>query len=257
MKKIFSIIVVVFLMTMLTVSNALAQSADQLELGLSRDFGYGGFGNDIQGLFTMKINNPPANLVRVVFLIDSATIGEDTQPPFNLQFNTDSYSLGVHTLSAIGYTSDGKEINSNVIQAKFVPASAATGGLVKVVLPIFGLVLLIGAISVFLPIVLSKGKMSSLPLGAQRSYGVGGGAVCPKCGRPFPLRLWWINLGLSKIDRCPYCGKWSLVRPRSLTELRAAEAAELSAVQAGSPINAESEAEKLKKELDDSRYHDV
>jgi len=257
MKKILSIIVVVFLMTMLTVSYALAQSADQLELGLSKDFGYGGFGNDIQGLFSIKIHNPPASLVRVVFLIDTTTIGEDTQPPFSLQFNTDSYSLGEHTLSAMGYTSDGNEINSNVIQAKFVPANAATGGIVKIVLPIVGLVLLIGAISVFLPLVLSKGKLSSQPLGAQRNYGVGGGAVCPKCGRPFPLRLWWINLGLSKIDRCPYCGKWSLVRPRSLAELRAAEAAELSAVQAGTPITGESEAEKLKRELDDSRYHDT
>jgi DNA-directed RNA polymerase subunit RPC12/RpoP len=257
MKKILSILLIVFLLTMVTISNALAQSANQLELGLSKDFGYGGFGNDIQGLFSMKINDPPANLMRVVFLIDTTTIGEDIQPPFSLQFNTDSYPLGVHTLSAIGYTSDGKEINSNKIQAQFVPANAATGGLVKIVVPIFGLILLIGVISVFLPLMLSKGKTSSLPLGAQRNYGIGGGAICPKCGRPFPLRLWWINLGLSKFDRCPYCGKWSFVRPRSLAELRAAEAAEISAVQAGTPVTGESEAEKLKKELDDSRYHDT
>ncbi len=257
MKKLSSVLLIFCVLTLATISHAYAQSDEELKLGLSRDFGYGGFGNDIQGLFTMKIINPPANITRVVFFIDTTSMGEDTSPPFSLQFNTDSYSLGLHTLNAIGYTSDGKEINSNNIQAQFVPANAATQGLVKIVVPILGLILLIGLISVFLPLILNKGKMSSLPPGAQRNYGIGGGAVCPKCGRPFPLRLWWINLGVSKIDRCPYCGKWSFVRPRSLAELRAAEAAELSKVQAGNQVTGETEAEKLKKELDESRYHDT
>jgi hypothetical protein len=255
MKKFSSLLLIICILTLTTISNAYAQSVEELKLGLNRDFGYGGFGNDIQGLFTMKINDPPANITRVVFFIDTTSMGEDTTPPFSLQFNTDSYPLGTHTLSAIGYTSDGKEINSNKIQSQFVPANAATKGMVKIVVPIFGLILLIGVLSVFLPLILNKGKMSSLPLGTQRKYGVGGGAICPKCGRPFPLRLWWINLGFNKIDRCPYCGKWSYLRPRSLAELRAAEAAELSNVQTGPQITGDTDAEKLKKELDDSRYH--
>lgn len=257
MKKIFSILLIVFMLTTVIVSYALAQSANQLELGLSRDFGYGGFGNDIQGLFTMRINNPPENLARVEFFIDSTSMGEDTQSPFSLQFNTDSYALGAHTLSAIGYTSDGEEINSNNIQVQFVPASTGTQTIIKIVVPILGLILLIGAISVFLPLLLNKGKMSSLSLGAQRNYGIGGGAICPKCGRPFPLRLWWIHVGFSKIDRCPFCGKWSFVRTQSLSDLRAAEAAELSQAQPGTAVLGETEAEKLKKELDDSRFHNT
>jgi hypothetical protein len=104
---------------------------------------------------------------------------------------------------------------------------------------------------------LSRGKHSSTPLGAEQKYGIGGGAICPKCNRPFPLRLWWINIGLNKIDRCPHCGKWSMVRPRSLPELRQAEKAELTTLQAASPLGDESEADKLKRELDDSRYHDT
>ncbi|OGO66163.1 MAG: hypothetical protein A2029_06340 [Chloroflexi bacterium RBG_19FT_COMBO_47_9] len=254
MKKIFPIILVLCVFIALNVRLAFAQSADQLELGLSRDFGYGGFGNDIQGLFSVKIKNPPDNLTRVEFFLDSTSMGEVTTPPFSLQFNTDSYPLGEHTLSAVGYTSDGKKIDSNKIQAQFVPASSSTQAIVKVVLPLFGLILLIGLISIFFPLVLNKGKMSSLPLGSKRNYGIGGGVICPKCSRPFPLRLWWINLGLSKIDRCPYCGKWSFVRPRSLTDLRDAEAAELSQAQPETSIAGETEAEKLKKELDDSRY---
>lgn len=257
MKKVSYLLLIFCILTLVTVNHASAQSAGELQLGLSRDFGYGGFGNDIQGLFSMKIKSPPDNLTRVVFLIDITSIGEDTQPPFSLQFNTDSYSLGTHTLSAIGYTTDGKEINSNKIQAQFVPAGAATQVLGKILVPILGLLVLIAVISVGLPLLLSKGKLASLPLGSPRNYGIGGGVVCPKCGRPFPLRLWWVNLGFSKIDRCPYCGKWSFMRPRALADLRAAEAAEPAQVQPATTVRGETDAEKLKRELDDSRFLDT
>jgi hypothetical protein len=66
-----------------------------------------------------------------------------------------------------------------------------------------------------------------------------------------------INIGLSKIDRCPYCGKWSLVRPRSLADLRDAEAVELSQAQTTPSVGGETEADKLKKELDDSRFQNT
>lgn len=257
MNKLLRIFLITCLLIVLTTSAAFAQSTNQLELGLSRDFGYGGFGNDIQGLFTMKIKNPPGNLSKVEFFIDSKLMGEDTQAPFSLQFNTDSYTLGLHDLAAKGYSSDGTTISSNIIKANFVPASAGSQAIVKVVVPIIGLVVIMILISFGLPLILNKGKLSALPLGAQRSYGIGGGAVCPKCGRPFPLRLWFINLGLSKIDRCPYCGKWSFVRPRSLADLRAAEAAEITQAQPETPITGETEGEKLKKELDDSKYQNM
>jgi DNA-directed RNA polymerase subunit RPC12/RpoP len=257
MKKVISIILIFGMLTAVTVSLAYAQSADQLQLGLSRDFGYGGFGNDIQGLFSAKINNPPVNLTRVEFFIDSTSMGEDTTPPFSLQFNTDSYPLGAHTLSAVGYTSDGRKIDSNKIQSQFVPASAGTQTILKVVVPIFGLILLMVIIASVIPLVLNRGKLSSLPLGAKRNYGIGGGAICPKCGRPFPIRLWMFHIGFNKIDRCPYCGKWSLVRPRSLADLRDAEAAELSQEQPGITVTGETDAEKLKKEMDDSRFQNT
>lgn len=253
MKKTLLLVLTLLVLLAIPAGYAYAQNTAQLKLGLNRDFGYGGFG-EIQGLFTAKISDPPENLVKVVFFIDSTAMGEDTAAPYSLQFNTDSYPLGAHTLSAIGYTTDGSEIKSNKIEVKFVPASAATNAIIKVVVPIIGLIVLMGLVAVFLPLITNKGKLSSLPLGAERSYGIGGGAVCPKCGRPFPLRLWWINLGLNKIDRCPYCGKWSFVRPRSLAELRAAEAAELAQAQPSQAISGETDAEKLKKELDDSRY---
>ena len=257
MKKLLSVLLILGVLVMASASYASAQSAGELDLGLSRDFGYGGFGNDTQGLFTIKINNPPTDLTRVIFFMDTTSMGEDTQPPFSLQFNTDSYPLGAHTLRAVGYTSDGNEINSENLQVQFVPATAATDTIKKIIVPIIGLILLMTLLSFGLPLLLNKGKLSSLPLGAQRNYGIGGGAVCPKCGRPHPLQLWFINIGFNKIDRCPYCGKWSFVRPRSLADLRAAEAAELAQAQPENPITGESESDKLKHELDDSRYQNM
>jgi hypothetical protein len=257
MKKFTSILLVLSILIFSTISHANAQSTGELQLVLNRDFGYGGFGNDIQGLFSLKIKNPPENLVKVVFMIDTTTMGEDTQAPFSLQFNTDSYPLGNHALSAIGYTTDGSELKSNIIQVKFVPAGAGTGTMMKILIPVIGLIILMALIAVFLPLLLSKGKLSNLPLGTPRNYGVGGGAVCPKCSRPFPLRLWWLNVGFKKIDRCPYCGKWSYVPRLSIDELHKAEAAELANAQPEQPVGVESNVDKLKKELDDSRFQDT
>src|SRR4030042_1091510 len=152
MKKISSIILVLSILLYLPTSFAFAQSPNEMELGLSRDFGYSGFNNDIQGFFTLKIKDPPENLVRVIFLIDSTIMGEDTQAPFSLQFNTDSYPLGNHKLNAHGYTTEGDELNSNVIQVQFMPAGSGMDSVVKIVVPIVGLIILIGLIAVFLPL---------------------------------------------------------------------------------------------------------
>jgi DNA-directed RNA polymerase subunit RPC12/RpoP len=256
MKKILTGLIITGLLLTLTASLAYAQATNQLQLGLRRDFGYG-LGGDIQGLFTVSVKNPPANLAKVDFLLDTTLLGEVTKAPFSLQFNTDSYPLGNHSLSAKGFTTDGTEISSNVIQVNFVPSSMASGAILRIVLPIVGLLGLMVIVALALPILQNKGKLSNLPLGVQRNYGIGGGAICPKCGRPFPLRLWFINLGMSKIDRCPYCGKWSLLRPRPLDELRSAEQAELAQAQPIVATSHETEAEKLKKELDDSRFQDM
>jgi DNA-directed RNA polymerase subunit RPC12/RpoP len=256
MKKVISILMILSVLIAFTASYALAQSTQELQLGLSRDFGYGGFGNDIQGLFTLKIKNPPADLARVEFYIDSTLMGTDTTLPFSLQFNTDSYPNGAHTLSALGYTSDGTELKSNQIQSQFVPAGTGIQSATKFLVPVLGVIVLVALIAVFVPVILSRGKLASTPPSTPRKYGIGGGAICPKCNRPFPLRLWWINLGASKIDRCPYCGKWSMVRPRSITELRNAEAAELTRDQPSASIAGETETDKLKRELDESRYNE-
>ena len=61
-----------------------------------------------------------------------------------------------------------------------------------------------------------------------------------------------------KLDRCPHCGKWSVVRRATPAELSAAEAAELAAAKAEqAETPGLSEEERLRQELEDSRYQDL
>jgi hypothetical protein len=246
MRKTNIAILLTLTMGLLVVSAALAQS-DTLHLSLSRDWGYGGFGNDIQGLFSMKITGP-ANLIRVEFYINDTRIGEVTAAPFRIQFNTDDYALGQHTLYAIGYTSDGQELRSNDIPANFVPPQSVG----KLITPVLVVVVLAILGSALIPMLLSRGRLQTIQPGAERTYGVGGGGICTKCRRPFTLPLFGMNLGFSKLARCPYCGKWGVVRVQTLVKLREAEKAELEWGKAEAPDA--SEEDRLRKEMDDSKY---
>ena len=116
------------------------------------------------------------------------------------------------------------------------------------------IVLIAVGLSVGIPLITGRGKKEKLPPGTPRNYGYHGGAICPKCDRPFSRHIYGLNLGTHKYDRCPYCGKWSLVRRASKGELDAAEAAEIEASQAGAFTPEVSEEDQLRKQLDDSRY---
>lgn len=246
----------VFVSLVGAVTSVAAQGSNQLELRLNRNFGYSSGTGKIQGTFSLKASGPD-NLIRVEFQIDGETIGEATEAPFNLRFETGQFDLGIHTMSAIGYTADGLELKSNQITAEFVPASAATETIAKIVIPlaiVIGGVILVTSL---VPLLLGRGKTSSVPLGAARNYGAFGGSVCPKCGRPFSRHIWGINLAVGKLDRCPHCGKWSLVRAQSMEVLRAAEQAELDMADSEGQTGEVSEEEHLKKALEDSRYQDL
>ncbi len=93
MRKIVYLSILVILALLLTFP-VLAQSDSELQFSMSRDFGYASTnGKDIQGTFSMKVSGPE-DLVKVIFFIDNAAIGEDTEAPFRFQFNTDNYPLG-------------------------------------------------------------------------------------------------------------------------------------------------------------------
>ncbi|MBM4423025.1 MAG: hypothetical protein FJ030_06480 [Chloroflexi bacterium] len=235
---------------------ALAQESDELTLAIHRDFGYGG-GSQIQGLFTLEATGP-SDLASVTFMIDDIVIGEATSPPFKLQFDTDKYPAGWHDLIAVGATAEGRRLTSQTRRFEFVSPDFVWKQMSSIFATVGGFVLalmLIGMAIQFAPSLL--GKKRGAPFGAARNYGWLGGAICPKCKRPFAIHWWSFNAGFfRKFDRCDHCGKWSIVSRASREQLAAAEAAELAASQPEPPISELSLEEKLKRQLDDSRYID-
>ena len=97
-----------------------------LEIDLNRDFGYGGFGNDIQGTFSIKVTGPD-DLAEVQFYIDEILLGTDREAPFKTQFLTDDFDPGVHKIYAVGRLTDGAELRSRSITAEFLSSDSAMG----------------------------------------------------------------------------------------------------------------------------------
>jgi len=250
-KKSFWPVLAVIVLVIIPLQAA-AQSDTELVLRLNRNFGYSSGMGAIQGAFTMKAAGPQ-ELDRVVFYIDSQAIGEVSQPPFDLRFHTDAYDLGQHRLYALGYTGDGRELRSNEIQVEFVSAEAGWQAGMRIALPILVIVFGMMAVSFVMMFVAAR-QAKSLPPGTARNYGAAGGAICPRCQRPFSRHVLAPNLLVGKLERCPFCGKWSVLPARQLAELRAAEAAELASAQGEARRSADDEDERLRRELEDSRY---
>lgn len=255
MKKIHALLIAFIALALLVVP-AGAQDEDELLLSLSRDFGYSSGTGKIQGTFTIKARGPD-NLEKVIFYIDDQVLGEVTEAPFNLRFITDNYSLGPHVFSAVGYTTDGREIRTaGEYPAEFVSAEEGWQAGLAIAGPIFGIVILIMVIS-FISMFVSGKKLQNLPPGTPRSYGAAGGTICSKCKRPFARHVLAPNMLVGKLERCPYCGKWAIARAYPLEMLRTAEEAELQDAQKQGLAPVESEEEKLRKELEKSRYQDM
>jgi len=198
MKKLFLGFLVAILISLTAVFVAQAQD-EELTITFSRDFGYSSGGGDIQGLFSIKVNGPDT-LTKVVFYIDDEAMGEDPEAPFRLQFNTDSYALGQHAIYAAGTTSDGRELKTKVVHANFVSASEGTQSAMRILIPILGIVALAVVLAAVIPVVTGR-KTIPLDPGTPRNYPLGG-AICPKCQRPFAVHIYGLNLGLGKLDRC-------------------------------------------------------
>lgn len=229
---------------------AVAQSEDELTLGLSRDFGTG-LASGIQGTFSYRVSGPD-DLVSVSFYMDDQLIGEDSEAPFRLQFKTDNYAVGMHTLYAVGVTQDGRELTSNTLSRNFLSRSEANRSMISIVVPI--LLVSFGGIIVSMWIANRSAKASGGSLGNVN--GPFGGTICPKCGKPFARHIWGLNLVAGKYDRCPHCGKWSLVRAMHPDVLKAAVEAleEAEAAQNQSQPGDPDDPNRWRKRLDDSRF---
>lgn len=240
----------------LVYSSGFGLQEDQLQIHLRRNWGYSSGTGKIQGTFTI-ISKGVNDLSRIIFYIDDQVLGEVDEDPFNFQFITDVYPLGPHRLYAIGYVDGDLEYRSNILHLEFISSDEGWGAAMNIILPI--VVLILGAIGLafLVPLIFTRGKKEHLAPGAPRNYGYYGGAICPNCKRPFGRHIYGLNLGLHKFDRCPYCGKWSLVKRASREELDAAEAAEIRAAREGVFVPETSKEEKLRKEIEDSRFEDL
>ncbi|HNT76580.1 MAG TPA: Ig-like domain-containing protein [Anaerolineae bacterium] len=240
--------------TPLAATAAIAQeSKPELSLRLTRDFGYG-MGGELQGTLSLHASGPD-DLARVEFFMDDESMGELTAAPFRRQFNTENYPPGVHKLRAVGYTAEGRELHSNVITPKFLSKAEADQKTTQIIVPLVGGIFGLMALGFLLTFLTSRRRGPAPAPGTPRNYGLAGGAICPKCGRPFARHMWAPNLVTGKLERCPYCGKWSIAMRASPDMLAAAEAAELT--EAGEqPAPTLSEEERLQRELENSRYQE-
>lgn len=221
-----------------------------LSLNLSHNFGFSA-GGQIQGAFTLTAIGPD-DLARVDFLFDGEVVHTAVSAPFAYSFSTGAYPLGVHTMSAMGLTSSGARLTSTVRSVEFVSPEVGWQVGAQIGLPILGVVLLIALVATLAPVVLDRRRGPFRP----GVYGAAGGAVCPRCGLPFPIHLLSMHLFTGKFERCPHCGKWSLVGRASASALSEAEARlqdENSRGRMAEPTTADS----MRQMIDDSRYEDT
>jgi hypothetical protein len=230
---------------LLTVLPAAAQDGT-LRLSLDRVFGYS-MGGEIQGQFNLVAAGPD-NLTSVTFYVDGQEMRTVAQAPFRVSFSTSNYALGKHTLSASGLTSDGQTLRSDERTVNMVSAGESASVAGRLLIPILVIAIIATVGSAWLS---GRANRFRTP-GEARHYGAAGGAICPKCGRPFALSMFGLNLFTGKLVRCPFCGKWSVVRRARPEALAAAEAAE--AADAQPAVRELSEEEKLRRELEESRY---
>lgn len=229
---------------------ARAQEEEQtLSLSVRRDFGYR-TGNRIQGRMSL-VASGPSDLVRVEFMVDGVITLNDREPPFRYQFSTGEYAAGLHQLSAIGHTTSGRIVPSEVRELVFISSDDVTGEIVKFAGPLVALAL--GATLL--------GTLGMTWLGRRKKsfkvgeYGVAGGAICPRCAMPYSRSFLSPNLLVGKFERCPHCGKFAIVRRASPDELDEAERRWRQDQEQGA-LQVDHEKSDLERMIEQSRFED-
>jgi len=239
--------------TSVPTSVSLPTSLSGYHLNVSRLFGYGS-GSQIKGSFRLSVVGV-SDIRSVEYVIDDQGIATVDTAPFSLDFQTESYSFGMHTLSAILITTDGRNVEVPGRQLEFATAQQEQKSVAGVIVPLGSAVLVVVALGLGLQFLFTRNKKREfVPPGTPRNYGWRGGAICPKCNRPTVLHIFSFNLGINrKYDICENCGKWSVMKILPESELRKAEAEEMRSAEKVQ-ANPKTEEEKLKDILDDSKY---
>ncbi len=245
----------IFLMLALFPIRGMAQDANpEFRLNVKRNFGFSS-GSQIKGNFTNSIVGPTDTIQSVTYLIDGQEMASVTQPPFSFKYETTDYAFGWHELSARVSTLDGRTAETPVRRFQFVSSEEEFATMRQIILPLLGGIFLLMLVGMGVQMLFLRDRSASLAPGTPRQYGLSGGTICPRCGRPYALHFWGLKLVLGRLDRCDYCGKWAFVRRVPVDILRAAEQAELASSQPETPArtNQEDETRRL---LDESRYID-
>jgi hypothetical protein len=251
----FLSIVCVILMLALSAFPVFAQQ-DEFRLGVTRVFGYSS-GDEIRGSIKLYIIGSTATIKSVEFLLDGKSIGTGVAPSFDITFQTTDFAEGYHDLSASVETLDGQTVNVASRRFNFVSQASEASGVGKFIIPLLGIILVVIVFAVGAQVLFFSKKFINMPPGTPRHYGLRGGTICPRCKRPYPLHWWAINAGIrSRFDRCDFCGKWAVVGPKPIEELRAAERKELKTSEGAAPVVEKTEDEKLREMIDKSKYSD-
>ena len=243
------LLLALFLVGLMAPIDVWAQTEEEsITFEVRKIFGFR-FTNRIQGRYSFSVAGPD-DLEKVEFLLDDEVIFEQSEEPFRYEFSTSQFAPGLHVFSAVGYTSGGKILRSGTAEYNILSAEQAREGLSKYYLPLFvGLVVImaiVGWVSTLL-----TGRKGGFRIG---EYGAAGGAVCKRCGLPFSRHVLSPNLVLGKLERCPNCGAVAIVRRGSHVELRTAEQRLLADLQSGRSDRVETEDDRLKRMIDDSRF---
>ena len=204
-------------------SQSVNAQEDGFRIHLRRDFGFG-FGSQIRGTFTVSLVGDEQAVQEVTFLIDDQVMTTVKEAPFKYRFNTDDYGYGIHAIWANVILVDGSVVETPILKYDFINPSEEGKHIRNTLLGIGGVIivslLIVGAVQTFL---MKGNKKHTHQAGEPRSYGMLGGTICPKCGRPFPRHIWGMNLVVGRLDRCENCGKWVMTVRATPAALKAAE----------------------------------
>jgi hypothetical protein len=225
---------------------AAQEDSESLSLRVRKDFGFG-LGHRIQGSFTLSATGP-SDLHSVDFIMDDMVVFQDDQSPFEFQLHTSDYETGIHKLSATGITDRGTTVLSDEFQYEFISVEEGWAAAVDIFIPLFIIIVAITTIGISATSLV--GRRKGFRLG---EYSHAGGAVCSRCSMPFSRHLLSLNLVFGKLERCPHCGKWGLIRRATSAELAEAEARFKNESQRGR-IEPKDERANLKRLIEESRY---
>jgi len=250
MRKVKILLFVLFA-SVLTIPAYGQDSKDQLTIHLRRDFGYRAAGQ-IQGRFTIS-SIGPQDLERVKYLLDGEFFAEVSEAPFKFSFSTSEYAVGAHTFSAVGTTASGAEVFAEEVRLEFVSAEESWQQVANLAVPLMAGLVVLMVLGTLLLTLMGR-RSGSFKLG---KYGSAGGAVCPRCGFPYPRHFISPNLLVGKLEMCPHCGKWAIIPRASRTALDEAETRFRADAETGL-LEQESEGGEAqeKHKLDETRYLD-